>query len=75
LDAKPHDPTAAFNLGVALEDQGRRVDAVAAYEQALGSDPRCADAHYNLGCLLEKMGRHTQALRHLKSYRRLSEGR
>ncbi|HKE12220.1 MAG TPA: tetratricopeptide repeat protein [Myxococcota bacterium] len=75
LDAKPHDPTAAFNLGVALEDQGRRVDAVAAYERALGSDPRCADAHYNLGCLLEKMGRHTQALRHLKSYRRLSEGR
>ncbi|HME71566.1 MAG TPA: tetratricopeptide repeat protein, partial [Myxococcota bacterium] len=75
LDAKPHDGTAAFNLGVAFEDLGRDADAVAAYERALGSDPACADAHYNLGCLLEKMGRHTAALRHLKSYRRLTEGR
>jgi tetratricopeptide (TPR) repeat protein len=75
LDANPRDGTAAFNLGVALEDLGRSADAVAAYERALVSDPDCADAHYNLGCLLEKLGRRTAALRHLKSYRRLSKGR
>jgi len=75
LATKPQDGTAAFNLGVALEDLGRSADAVVAYEQALASDPSCADAHYNLGCLLEKMGRRTAALRHLKTYRRLTKGR
>jgi tetratricopeptide (TPR) repeat protein len=67
-----------FNLGVALEDQGRTSEAIAAYEQALALDSRLADAHFNLARLLEVVGRSTsnelvlrRAVRHLVRYRDL----
>ncbi|MHC4731341.1 MAG: tetratricopeptide repeat protein [Planctomycetota bacterium] len=66
------DATAAFNLGVALEDQERLADALAAYERALRADPAHADAHFNAAGLCRRIGRHADALRHLKRYRELT---
>jgi tetratricopeptide (TPR) repeat protein len=65
---------AAFNLGVALEDQGLSDDALLAYARAVQADPGLADAHHNLARLLERMGRPADALRHLAAYRRLVRG-
>jgi tetratricopeptide (TPR) repeat protein len=75
LLARPHDVTAWFNLAVALEDRGRPQEAVAAYERVLAEDSRYADAHYNLARLYEQMGRGVAAVRHLRTYRKLIEGR
>lgn len=75
LAVRPDDATAAFNLGVVLEDLERRDEAIAAYEQALASDPGYADAHYNLARLHEDRGDRAAALRHLRVYRRLTQGR
>jgi len=68
-----------FNLGVAVEDQGRRAEAIAAYERALELDAGIADAHYNLARLLELTGRRIgddamlqSAVRHLLQYRALT---
>jgi tetratricopeptide (TPR) repeat protein len=75
LAARPDDPIAAFNLGVALEDLGRATEAIAAYEQAVAADPAAADAHFNLAGLYEKEGKAAGAIRHLKAYRKLTQGR
>jgi tetratricopeptide (TPR) repeat protein len=68
-----------FNLGVALEDQGRCAEAIAAYERALELEPASADAHFNLARLLELGGRRAddevllrRAVRHLARYRDLT---
>jgi tetratricopeptide (TPR) repeat protein len=61
-----------FNLGVAIEDQGRRAEAIACYRSALACDDRLADAHFNLARLYERAGDLESALaavRHLRSYR------
>jgi tetratricopeptide (TPR) repeat protein len=63
-----------FNLGVALEDQGRSAEAITAYREAIGCDAQLADAHYNLAGLLGRAGdlRSTrEAFRHLHVYRAL----
>jgi tetratricopeptide (TPR) repeat protein len=75
LAARPDDSIAAFNLGVALEDLERNREAIAAYELALAADPSAADAHYNLAGLYEKEGQAAAAIRHLKAYRKLTQGR
>ena len=72
LETRPEDSTAAFNLGVALEDLGRRSEAIAAYCHAIATDPSCADAHYNLSRLYEHLGQGAPALRHLRTYRALT---
>ena len=72
LQARPGDGTAAFNLGVALEDLGRRAEAIDAYQYAITADPTCADAHYNLSRLYEHLGQGAPALRHLRTYRALT---
>jgi tetratricopeptide (TPR) repeat protein len=73
LEVKPRDATAWFDLGVTLEDQGRHDEAGRAYERALESDPDCADAHYNLARILDRLGRTAEAVRHLRTYRRLTQ--
>jgi tetratricopeptide (TPR) repeat protein len=75
LEARPDDATAAFNLGVALEDSKRNAEALAFYERAAELDPNHADAHFNAANLCEKAGDPAAALRHLKSYRRLTRER
>jgi tetratricopeptide (TPR) repeat protein len=67
------DATAAFNLGVALEDLERLREAAAAYESAVAADPRAADAHYNLAGVYERLGENAAALRHLRAYKQLTQ--
>jgi tetratricopeptide (TPR) repeat protein len=64
-----HRALAAYNLGVALEDQGFPDQA------PLESDRALADAHYNTARLLERIGRPEDAARHLDAFRRLSRPR
>src|SRR5256714_12147749 len=66
------DTTAAFNLGIALEDLNHPGDAIEAYRRALSTDPRLADAHYNVARLYEKVGKKAAALRRLSIYQRLT---
>ncbi len=73
LEAKPEHPTAAFNLGTALEDLGRPAEAIEAYWRVLKADAEFADAHFNLSRLYEQTGKRTAALRHLMTYKVLSE--
>jgi tetratricopeptide (TPR) repeat protein len=73
LSVRPGSPRALFNLGVCLEDQGRSQEAVRAYRGTIRADPECADAHYNLAGLYEGLGDAAAALRHLQTYRELTE--
>jgi tetratricopeptide (TPR) repeat protein len=68
-----------FNLGVALEDRGRALHAIASYEVALALDSGLADAHFNLARQIERAARSAgddlmlrRAVRHLARYRELS---
>jgi tetratricopeptide (TPR) repeat protein len=72
LKLRPADALAAFNLGVTLEDAGRLDDAAAAYRRAIEADPRAADAHYNLAGVSERLGDRAAALRHLRTYKKLT---
>jgi tetratricopeptide (TPR) repeat protein len=74
LALRPADATAAFNLGVALQDLKRFLDAVEAYEKALALDPRLPDAHFNLAVVNEELGRKQAAFFHLRSYKTLISG-
>lgn len=66
-----NDPLIHFNHAIALEDDRRFDDAIAAYRLVLSIDSNFADAHYNLGLLLEKLNQRQGALRHFNAYRRL----
>jgi tetratricopeptide (TPR) repeat protein len=74
LASRPKDSTALFNLAVCLEDLGRTADAVRAYRETIDADGECADAYYNLARLYEALGDSAAALRHLQTYRRLTDG-
>jgi tetratricopeptide (TPR) repeat protein len=71
---KPNDVTALFNLGVLLEDRAQPEAAIVTYEAALAIDPRHADAHFNAARLHDRAGHYEAALRHLRSYRNLTNG-
>ena len=73
LRAGSTDPTAAFNLGTALEELRRWDDALRAYQRAIESDATFADAHFNLARLHDQLGHRAEAIRHLRSYKRLVE--
>ena len=73
LSLRPEDPTASFNLGVALEDTAQRSEAIRAYQVSIACDPGNADAHYNLARLLEQAGKPDLAVRHLLIYRQLTK--
>ena len=75
LDDDRGHATAAFNLGIALEDLHRAADAIEAYRAALAADPRLADAHFNVARLYEAVGKRAAALKHLVTYKRLTEPR
>ena len=65
LGTQEPDAILFFNLGVLLEDQGRRTDASNAYQEALMHDPGMADAHFNLALLHQQAGETQAAFRHL----------
>jgi len=71
ITLRPDDATAAFNLAVAIEDQGRTDEALEQYERAVAIDARNPDAHYNAARLYEKSGKLAAAIRHLRAYREL----
>lgn len=58
------------DLGWALGLAGDRAGAITAERQAIGLDPRHAQAHYNLACDLQADNRLTEAIGH---YRRATE--
>jgi tetratricopeptide (TPR) repeat protein len=66
------EPTAAFNLGVVLQDGERWLEAVDAYNQAIELDAGYADAYYNLAAVYEHLGDGAVALQNLQAYRRLT---
>ncbi|MGE0564444.1 MAG: tetratricopeptide repeat protein [Pseudolabrys sp.] len=55
------DATAAFQQGIALQQQGRRDEALAAYRQILQHVPEHFDALHHLGILEAQAGRLAQA--------------
>jgi lipopolysaccharide biosynthesis regulator YciM len=68
----PADPRAArvYLDGVKLiaaNDAASDTRAIAAFEQALGIDPKLWEAHYNLGVLYRRRGELRKALPHLQS--------
>ena len=73
LAADEHDATAWFNLGVALEDSGEAEGALEAYTRAVEFNPREEDAWFNAARLYEKRGQKAAAIRHLGTYRRLTQ--
>lgn len=68
----PEDPVAHYNLAIALEDQRASTAALSHYRRAVALDPNFADAHFNLARLLDRVGRRSEAMRHLLTYRRLT---
>lgn len=69
------DPRLLYNLAIVLEDQGRKEDALEAYQSALRADPHFADCCYNLALLCDALGRSREAIRYMGQYRRLTRSR
>jgi tetratricopeptide (TPR) repeat protein len=59
-------------LGIALAEDGRTVDAIAALTEACKLNPRNRDAHYNLGNFLSKLARYPEAIPFLERAVRLN---
>jgi tetratricopeptide (TPR) repeat protein len=55
---------AHYNLGIALNDQGKTDEAIAHYQRAIKLRPSYAEAHYNLGRLLAQKGQLGDAVTH-----------
>jgi protein O-mannosyl-transferase len=67
VQARPHC-RAHMNLGVLLEDAGRRDEAIAEFRSALDG---CPEAHYSLGLEAEADRQFDEAERHYREYIRL----
>jgi tetratricopeptide (TPR) repeat protein len=63
-----------FNLGDAVERQGRPEEAIALYREAVRLDPGYAKPYYNLGLLYEGQGRREEAARAYGEFLRLWQG-
>lgn len=66
LQKNPEDGRTWYNLGVALEDASRPMEAEEAYLNALKVKPNLADAAINLGLLFLKEGRTEEGMTMLK---------
>ncbi|MEJ2430175.1 MAG: tetratricopeptide repeat protein [Deltaproteobacteria bacterium] len=60
-----------YNLGTALDKQGRTDDAIKHYQEALRIKPDYAEAHNNLGIALDKQGRIDDAIKHYQETLRI----
>ena len=72
IQASGGDPVLLYDLGILLDDMGRKNEALEAYEAALRRDPRFADCHYNLALLCEGLRKPREAIQHMAEYRRLT---
>lgn len=66
LQKNPEDGRTWYNLGIALEDESRPMEAEEAYKTALTVKPNLADAAINLGLLFLKEGRTDEGMTMLK---------
>jgi tetratricopeptide (TPR) repeat protein len=66
IAARPEQAAYPNNLGNALRDMGRTVEARASYEQAIQVDPGYARAHNNLGVALKKLDQAEPAEAHFR---------
>lgn len=71
IDVTKNNAIAHINLGVALQQQDRNVDALAEYRRALEIDPGRFQAHNNLALLLSDMGDRNNAAREFEEALRL----
>ncbi len=53
---QPSNPIIQHDLGLACLEVGRIPEAIEAFERAVDSNPRYADAYFRLGIALEKLG-------------------
>ena len=60
-----------YNLGTALDKEGRTDDAIKHYQEALRIKPDYAEAHNNLGIALDKKGRIDDAISHYQEALRI----
>jgi Flp pilus assembly protein TadD len=64
LKKYPADFTAQFNLGAALQQEGKIEEAVAHLRGALQVNPQSYLAHTSLGAALQELGQNEQAISH-----------
>ncbi|MEG3841580.1 tetratricopeptide repeat protein, partial [Microcoleus sp. herbarium14] len=62
LTLKPDWADAHLQLGNALLDQGKQVEAIKSYQQAIAMKPDWADAHWQLGNALLEQGKQDAAI-------------
>jgi tetratricopeptide (TPR) repeat protein len=67
IAAVPDNYLGYDNLGKALQDQGRKEEAVACWNKAVQLAPQYAQAQYNLGTVLLEQGKEEEAVLHLKA--------
>jgi Tfp pilus assembly protein PilF len=61
LDVVPNNVRAYYNLGLAMQKQGRLPEAIRNYNQAIKLNPDYYRAYYNLGHLMQSGGRLKEA--------------
>ena len=64
IEKNPGDVWAYYELGNAVRDRGRPLEAVRQYRAALEHDARHAATHNNLGVVLEELGQVDEAIGH-----------
>ena len=72
--ARPDNPRAHNNLGLALAQRGQLAEATARFAHAASLDPDYAQAHNNLGIALAKQGRLEEAVAHYRRALALEPG-
>src|SRR5947208_3330411 len=58
--------SALSNMGLALAQQGKVDEAVAAFQKCLELDPKAVDIHHRLGNVLRNAHKPAEALSHLR---------
>ena len=66
LALKPDYALAHDALGVAVYTEGKVVEAIEHYLQAIAFDPRNADAHHHVAVALRSLGRLAEAIPHYR---------
>ena len=66
------DPTARFNIGVGLQQQGRLAEAAEEYRAALKIKPDYVEALANLGVVLARMNKYDEAISAYQSALRIA---
>lgn len=74
LAVTPNNATARLNLGEALQEEGKREEALAEYQRAVQLDPARFEAYNNIGRLLSDAGKPTEALEYCRTAVSLNPG-